>query len=75
MDPKEVKSSQAPRGMLGDQLTCSGGDESDSLAHEREKPGGGGGLHLGMSASTSGEMASHCLQWCTHLTKGSYTNW
>ena len=48
----------APRGMLMGQSTCSGGAEQDSSTHEREKPGGASGLHLGTRASSSGDAAS-----------------
>ena len=39
------------------QSACSCRDELDSSAHWREKPGGGGGLHLGTRMSFSGGVA------------------
>ena len=47
MDPKEAKSSWAPRGFVpGPVHPALSGGESDSFAHEIEKPGAVGGLCL-----------------------------
>ena len=54
MEPKEAKSSWAPRGLLMGQSACSSGVESNSSAHKREKLGSASRLHLGTGASSSG---------------------
>ena len=74
MDPKEAKSSWAPRGTLIGQFACSGGGESDSSAHKREKPGEGGGLHLGTRANSSCGVASPGSE-ALCFTRGGYTDW
>ena len=56
--PQQSNSSRAPGGMLMDQSAFSGGGESDSSTHEREKPGVAGGLCLDTRASSSGGAAS-----------------
>ena len=58
MDPKEAKSSWAPRGMFMGQSTCSSGVELDLSAHERKTPGGTSGLCLGKRVSCSGGVVS-----------------
>ena len=58
MDPNEAKSHCAAGGTHMGQSACSSEGESDSSAHEREKPGGASGLHLGTRASSSGGVAS-----------------
>ena len=56
-ESKEAQSSWAPRGTLIGQSACCGRGEPDSSTHEREKPGGASGLHLGTRVSSSGGAA------------------
>ena len=57
MNPKELRSSQAPRGMLTGKYASSRGCGSDSPAHDPVNPGGAGGNHLHTMANSPKQAA------------------